>query len=377
MTTDLQRPQSRSPLQSGEVHLHDYIRVIMRRRRSFLIAFCVVFFSVAVYTFAMKPVYQAFATLQVREEKGKGDLLGALGVSQQSPVDAEIEIIKSRTNAEQVVKRLQLDLQVAKQTRGFSFKIADFASAEPRAVYRVELTGPDSYQVLDSDGKPVGAGKSGVLLQAGALRLVLTGLKGKPGDSFQLSSRPLYAAADSLKGRIKASEVGNKTKIIRLSYEDTDPVMARDVVNTLVRVYLDQSVAFKTEEASKALDFIEEQMNSVRGELDVSEKNLQVYKTGSGVVKLDSEAGELVKRISEVEKERTNLVLQRKQVEFALAAQRDSLEQGAVYIPAGGKDDPRGHDGRQADGPGSAEADASCRLHRDPSCRQSRPGADR
>ncbi|MCM2358016.1 MAG: polysaccharide biosynthesis tyrosine autokinase [Geobacteraceae bacterium] len=341
MIPNLPSPSAPTPLQPAEVHLHDYLRVILRRRWTFLVAFCAVFFGVAVYTFSLKPIYEASATLHVRDEKGgNGDLLGALGVSRQNPIDAEIEILKSRSNAEQVVKRLQLDRQVTRRSRGLSFKIADFASAAPQGEYHVELTGPDSYKVLAPDDRPVGTGKSGVLLQSGELRLLLTDLKGKPGDSFHLSLAPLQAAANGLKGRIKAAEVGNKTRIIRLSFSDNNPVMAREVVNTLAQVYLEQSVAFKTQEARKSSEFIEEQMNSVRGDLDAAEKNLQAYKTGAGVVMLDSEAEELVKKISDTEKERTGLALQRKQVEFSLAALRDAQKQGKVYTPAGLKDDP-------------------------------------
>src|SRR6266567_1321825 len=214
MTPNFQNPSGAASLQPTEAHLHDYLRIIIRRRRTFLVAFCTVFFGVAAYTFSMKPIYEASSTLHVRDERGaNGDLLGELRGSRQNPVDAEIEILKSRTNAEQVV-------------------------------------------------------------------------------------------------------------------------------NTLTQVYLEQSVAFKTREASKSLEFIEEQMNSVRGDLDTAEKNLQAYKTSAGVVKLDNEAEDLVKKISDTEKDRTSLALQRKQVEFTLAALRDAYKQGIIYTPAGLRDDP-------------------------------------
>lgn len=94
--------------------------------------------------------------------------------------------------------------------------------------------------------------------------------------------------------------VRKKTNIITVSYTNTDPVRSRDVVNTLV----------------------------------------QTYKSASGVVKLDAEAEELVKKLSEIEKERASVTLQRKQVEFALAALQEARSKGKVYTPAVFKDDP-------------------------------------
>ena len=46
-----------------EVHLSDYLNVILRRRRIFLILSLTIFFSVALYTFLMKPIYGAGSTL--------------------------------------------------------------------------------------------------------------------------------------------------------------------------------------------------------------------------------------------------------------------------------------------------------------------------
>jgi tyrosine-protein kinase Etk/Wzc len=125
-----------------------------------------------------------------------------------------------------------------------------------------------------------------------------------------------------------------------VTYDDTDPVLSRDVVNTLVQAYLDQTLSFKTEEASRTVTFVEDQLKGTRDELDLSEKNLQTYKSASGVVKLDAEAEELVKKLSEIERDRAAVVLQRKQVEFALTALQEARRKGQVYTPAVFRDDP-------------------------------------
>ena len=75
-----QQPQQIPHLQMEEVHLQDYLNVIYRRRKTFLLAFLAVFLGVAFYTFTMKPVYQASATLHVKDEKAKSELLDALAL---------------------------------------------------------------------------------------------------------------------------------------------------------------------------------------------------------------------------------------------------------------------------------------------------------
>jgi tyrosine-protein kinase Etk/Wzc len=325
----------------NEIHLTDYFNVIMRRRKIFLLCFSAVFAGIALYSFTMKPIFEAGATLHIRDDHGgKGGILGDLSMlNSANPVDAEIEILKSRTNAEEVVKRLHLNWVISKKSSGLSFKIAEFASTLKKPDYTVELTGLDSFRVKDADGSLAAEGRTGQLVKTRDLTLMISEIKGRSGDRFRMQLRPFNSTVKALRNNVKASEVGKKTNIIKVTFSSTDPLLARDVVNTLVQSYLDQTMSFKTEEASRTVQFVEDQLKGTREELDLSEKNLQTYKSDSGVIKLDAEAEELVKKLSDIEKERAAVILQRKQVEFALGALQESRRKGQVYSPAIFRDD--------------------------------------
>ena len=256
------------PPQPEEVHLTDYLNVIMSRRKIFLLAFLTVFLGVAIYTFSVKPVFEAFTTLQVQTPKGgKGDLLAELGGTAQNPIDTEIEIVKSRTMAEQVILRLQ------------------------------------------------------------------------PPDAVTLTPEALQNAANSLKSGIQVIEVGKKTGIIRLSYKSTDPRRARDVVNTLAQVYQEHNVDFKSQEASKTLEFIESQLGTTQNDLDGAEKNLQIFKSNSGAVQLDADNADLVKRLAELDSQLSSLGLQKKQLEFTTSLLRQAIRKGEVHTATAGLQD--------------------------------------
>lgn len=326
--------------QQPEVHLQDYINVLFRRRTIFLGSFVTVFLGMAIFSFLMKPVYQATATLHVKDEKMKSGVLGDLALNSVNPIDAELEILKSRSNAENVVRRLHLDWRVSKRSPELKFRLLEFTSSEKEPSYEITLTGNGTYSVKNSSGNLVGYGKSGTLLTGQGISLLLDGLSGKSGDSCQLDLLPFNTTAAQVRQTIKAAEVGKKTNIISITYDSTDPEKARDVVNTLVQVYLDQTIAFKTEEANRTVTFVEEQLKGVRDELDNAEKSLQVYKTSSGVVQLNEEAQNLIRQLSDVEKQRVDIALQKKQVEFALSSLKDTRQRGIVYSPAIMRDDP-------------------------------------
>lgn len=340
MTSNVSMPPSQPLLRSGEnAHIYDYLSVILRRRKLFALAFCVVFFSVVLYTYFMKPIYEASSTLHIKKEKGPGVLVD-MNFDSSNSIDAELEIIKSRTNLENVAKRLHLDWQVTKKSKGMEFKLLDFSSAAQNPSYKIEMTGADTFAVKNEDGKLIGEGISGRLLQVNGFSLLLNELKGDKGDSFRLKLLPAENIAMGLKSKFKATEVGNRTNIVRISYSSTDPVQARDLVNALVRVYLEQNIELKTEEASRTVSFIENQLKNLRGELEGAEQNLETYKSSSRLFKLDSEGEELVKNLSETEKSRAEVIFQKKQVEFAIDALNSAMRKGNIYSPAIMRDDP-------------------------------------
>jgi tyrosine-protein kinase Etk/Wzc len=332
--------QNQQQQQIEEVHLQDYLNVVYRRRKTFLLAFCAVFAGVAFFTFTMKPIYEASATLHVKEEKGNAQMLDVLAMNSSNPVDAELEILKSRTNAEHVVKQLHLNWKVSDKTAGLTFRLLEFSSTDEKPSYEVELTGNGAYVVRDSEGSVIGVGRSGLLMRSKGVTLLLNDLRGKKGDGFRLDLLPFNASVDGLRSKVKAAEVGKKTNIISVSYSDTDPALARNVVNTLVQVYLEQSIGFKTEEANRTVGFVEDQLQGLRNDLDSAEKNLQAYKSSSGVVMLDSTAQQLIGKLSDTEKERAGVTLRKKGVEFALASLKDAMRRGRTYSPAITQNDP-------------------------------------
>lgn len=328
-------PQSPlNPALAEEVHLSDYITVLLRRRRTFLVAFMTIFIGVAFYTLMKTPVYEATATLYVKEDNNRSNKLGELALQTGgNPIEAEIEIVKSRTIAEKVVRHLHLDWSVMSESESTVCRLLAFSSTDAKPSYQLHLNDNANYTLTDEKGAQLAKGVVGQLLQTATVSMLVGEFKGKPGDVCMIKALQFNRAVSALRGATKVSQMGNATNIIRITHQDTNPRRAGEVANALVQAYLDQTVAFKSEEASRTVGFVEDQLKNVRTELDSSESNLQGYKSASGVVMLDSEAEELIKKVSEVEKERAAVSLQKRQVEFALAALKEAARKQTIYSP--------------------------------------------
>jgi tyrosine-protein kinase Etk/Wzc len=79
------------PLRSQDIDFYEYLSIIMRRKTTFILAFLAVFIGVVIFTFSMKPIYEASSTLHVKDDKGKGGPLGEiLSLNTSNPVNAEL-----------------------------------------------------------------------------------------------------------------------------------------------------------------------------------------------------------------------------------------------------------------------------------------------
>lgn len=332
---------SYSYLEEEEVHLQDYINVLLRRRKTFVIVFCAIFFGVAFYTYQMSPLYEAKATLHVRDDKVRGNgLLEGLGMAPENSIQTEIEILRSRTNLEEVVRRLHLDWVINKSNDRLTFQVLDFASKDENPNYTISLLDGQRYQVRTADDRMIGEGRSGHLLKVGGFRLLVDNLKGEKGQKFELAMTSFKGMVQSLRGAISATEVGKGTNIIQLAYRNTDPALASAVVNTLANVYRERNVLLKSEEANKSVEFIEKQLQSVRENLDVTEEQLADYKSVSGVIEMGTEATSLLELLTGKEKELASVDLIRRQAEFAVESLQNAMSEQKGYVPAVLMDDP-------------------------------------
>jgi tyrosine-protein kinase Etk/Wzc len=325
-------PQVQQPFAEEGVHLLDYVNVVRRRWKIALLVFVLVSGFVAVKTYRTSPVYEASATLEVRK-KQSGGVLKDLGMESDNSLAADIELLRSRSMAEEVARRLHFDWRAVEAPEGVKVSVLQLQLPSEATAYLLELTAPDAWRLVTPQGDPVASGRSGELVTTGEARLQLEVTGGKAGDRLRLERLPLHQVAGEVSG-IRAVEAGRGTNILRLSFQSTDPARARDIVNTMAQVYRDQSVASKTREAGKTVDFINHQLDSLKTTLDQTEQALQEYKIESGLATLGPEGTSLVEKLVGLEQRKADLDLGRKRIELAARTVSQAMRDGqAVNLP--------------------------------------------
>jgi tyrosine-protein kinase Etk/Wzc len=310
-----------------EVHLTDYLNVVLRRWKIVLLVFLLVFVGVTLKTFLTQPVYEAYATLEIRKAQKSG-MLQELGMGEENTLTTEIEVLRSRTVAEKVARRMNLEWQIVENDEGLEVTIEEFSVNEPLPGLIVSLVDAQNYQVSDLSGRVLGKGQSGELLSFNGVNLLLTITKGAAGQRIVVERLPMDVIAAQIIDNLDVAEMGKGSNILRVSSQGTYPGHVRDVVNIVTEVYREMNVVGKTQEAGKTVDFISQQLSGLQNVLDFSEQQLQEYKVQTGLTTLGPEGNSLVQKLVELEQRQAEMKLKRQRVESAISIIAAAIRSG-------------------------------------------------
>ncbi len=99
-----------------------------------------------------------------------------------------------------------------------------------------------------------------------------------------------------------------------VSYKDKDPKFASDYVNTLVRIYIEESLSSKREEAYGANRFLSEQIAFFKDKLDAAERQVIDFRKDKGIFVSVNE-GKIVEDIKTAQDELDGLRITRRELE--------------------------------------------------------------
>lgn len=115
--------------------------------------------------------------------------------------------------------------------------------------------------------------------------LQLKNSKGRPMDPEELSKQLKVEAVPT-------------TDILNLKYSDNDAEMAANVVNQIMKAYIDNNLKTNQEEANKAGRFIESQLPRAEAELQKASEELRLFRTQNQIVDLERESAANINSLS-------------------------------------------------------------------------------
>ncbi|MFH1124276.1 MAG: polysaccharide biosynthesis tyrosine autokinase [Pseudomonadota bacterium] len=152
------------------------------------------------------------------------------------------------------------------------------------------------------------------------------------GSLLGLSVTPIRSAAGLIQGNLAATPVRN-TRLIQLKMTNPDPHEAQRLLSGLVSAYRQIKLEQKTQVASKALDFINEQLQTVDKQLQQGMGELKHYKEEHKFVNLDENVQVVINRLAQTESAKKGAEMLSSQAKLLLAnlEGKGSVDQESLY----------------------------------------------
>jgi capsular exopolysaccharide synthesis family protein len=283
-----------------QVTFKDYMRVLYRGRWIIAVSFFLVMVSTVYFTFTTQPVYEASAQVLLREEGSMQQQIFEVSnfIKRETMINNHVEILKSRTLAEDVIRRLQASpyadslwiLGNRSDDEKFSIKKWIFS------ILKIEKPDADPSEEDLFDG------------------LVF---------NFQKNAINVVPKRD--------------TDMIELKVQAYSPFEAAFVANTWMEAYRALDIKESRGEVSEVVKFLEEKLKDVDSKLSESEQALRKYKETEKVAELSTETQQMIQQLANFETQyqaaKTDLEANERKLDHLKAQldvnQRAMLEQAA------------------------------------------------
>ena len=302
------------------------------------------------------PVYNVSATVLIKDEsKGGGATMASemekmgLGgmMTSASNVDNEIEVLKSKSLALEVVEQLNLYVSYWNED-----------TWPKKEMYRtspvlVSLT-PQEASQLPSGMKVhmnlLVAGKMDVEIEVGkkkynkhfdklpavfptdegtvAFLANSDTLSGKWGEVQKITatiSKPM-SVAKGYSGALSIAPTSKTTSVVKIALNNSSTLRGQDFINKLIEVYNINTNNDKNEVAQKTAEFIDERIAIISKELGSTEQDLESFKRSAGITDLSSDAKIALEGNAEYEKRRVE-----NQTQINLVKDLQRYLQGSEY----------------------------------------------
>ncbi|TSD67002.1 polysaccharide biosynthesis tyrosine autokinase [Inquilinus sp. KBS0705] len=259
-----------------------------------------------------KPVYPIVATLEFKTPTASS---ASLTVNQSSteqqldPIDKpvivenEIEVMKSKKLIYQVVDNLQLWVSYYQKDGLRSVDLYGRNPVKFQFVKKHENVGPAG-QVIDVilntnsfilknkiEGDKTYNYGSPVATSFGTWKLDATDdLQGSIGKDLKIIVQDPDLVTDGYQGGIKVELENKDAPFVNLTSTDQVPQRGKDILNSLLALYLQYAMEDKNKLSQKTLKFIDFRLDSLKKELNSIEAQFEQYKSSNNITDINAQA---------------------------------------------------------------------------------------
>ena len=297
------------------------------------LAFCYLRYTNPVYTSSMKILIKD-DDKKMSRGGGQIDLENVGLFSNSNGFENELEILRSTNINTRVVKTLKLyvsyaiDGKVSRRelynTNPLIVDMPESQLAVLQTPIELEITKEDKEGYVIKGAVPVKGRNDKITFERQIKKLpgnittpagtviIQQNPASKMADNSTLYARimPLDVAGRIYTKKLNAAATSKTTTVAAITFTDTQVQRSLDYLNELLKSYNDDANEDKNEVATKTDEFIRERLLNIRGDLDITESNLEQYKKSNDLINLTNDATNSLTKTTEYQSQQVELETQ-------------------------------------------------------------------
>lgn len=264
----------------------------------FVLSICICVFLSVIYAKSSVNIYKNISTLLIKSSETSSELdlfrdLSALGMPQESNVEDEVMLLKSRSLLSKVVKKLNLNenvyyrdglkvIELYDKSRPFKLEIVSDEKKffELDTIIDLHFYDNTSFDYeLEGNDDGVKTEKFGSIIKIGQYEFLLKPNKNinNPID-VKLELNSISKTLSVYNKSIIVQSISEGSNIISISLNHTVREKAQLIINSLIEEYNNKSIEEKNSVGKKTDDFITKRLKVIKKELDEIDKLEEIYR---------------------------------------------------------------------------------------------------
>lgn len=264
-----------------------------------------------VYTKYDTPPYDVMATLMIQDHNAqpneqKSSLVEFQALEQVNApkvVENEIEVLRSNQLIKDVVDYFQLWADY--KLKGGIIKDQDLYGKSPVRINLIEGATPvpvqkinlrvldtDTYLLLGAKGASTKHRYNDTISNMGCRWAITknTSLAHYIGDEVQVTVTDPDATVLGYQNRLKIEPQEKPATVINISLSDPNVKKAEDFINYLIYFYKQSDIAEKSKITKSTLEFIDNRLGSLSGQLNSAENNIEGFRSANGLTDINAQS---------------------------------------------------------------------------------------
>jgi capsular exopolysaccharide synthesis family protein len=304
---------------SNTIDINEIIRPYLRKWPWFIVSAIIALIIGYISLKFMVPIYNIQSTVLIKDAKNSSSPVGSdLGVLpdlsgfgglKTNSIANEIEILKSKKMMREVVINQNLQTNIVAKGRVTTVELyKETSPIEVKVISEKPNNGTNNVLTLSIDGEKLTINSEkfkkeiittyGKTISLPFANIIITknakfnpsAVKGINVKTLELQISSLEAKVNNLQSGLNVTLVTKDATVLKLDFKYPQISKAQDILNNLVIAYNNDAILDKNLESKKTLDFIEDRIKKLSGELGEVENQKENFKTKNNLTDLETEA---------------------------------------------------------------------------------------